>query len=98
MRGSMLIGAAWGVGQSLTVMLVGGAIILFGVVIPSWLGFSMEFAVALMLVLLGVLTLTGLGRGIPAPQPGQPPAQASPSHSRLPICHASTGSVASRPA
>jgi hypothetical protein len=71
MRGSMLIGAAWGVGHSLTVIVVGGAIILFGVVIPPWLGFSMEFAVALMLVLLGVLTLTGLGRGIPAPEPAR---------------------------
>ena len=64
MRGSMLIGAAWGVGHSITVMLVGGAIILFGVVIPPWLGLSMEFAVGLMLVLLGILTLTGLGRGL----------------------------------
>jgi hypothetical protein len=72
MRGSMLIGAAWGVGHSLTVMAVGGAIILFGVVIPPWLGLSMEFAVGLMLVLLGVLTLTGLGRGFAAPRPGQP--------------------------
>src|SRR5262245_55500659 len=62
MRGSMLIGAAWGIGHSLTVMAVGGAIILFGVVIPPWLGLSMEFAVGGMLVLLGVLTLTGLGR------------------------------------
>jgi hypothetical protein len=62
MRGSLLIGAAWGVGHTLTVMAVGGAIILFGVVIPPWLGLSMEFAVGLMLVLLGVVTLTGLGR------------------------------------
>ena len=64
MRGSMLIGAAWGVGHSMTVMVVGSAIILFGVVIPPWLGLSMEFAVGLMLVLLGILTLTGLGRGL----------------------------------
>ena len=64
MRDSMLIGAAWGVGHSITVMVVGGAIILFGVVIPPWLGLSMEFAVGLMLVLLGILTLTGLGRGL----------------------------------
>jgi len=63
MRGSMLIGAAWGVGHSITVMVVGSAIILFGVVTPPWLGLSMEFAVGLMLVLLGILTLTGLGPG-----------------------------------
>jgi high-affinity nickel-transport protein len=35
-------------------------IILFGVVIPPRLGLSMEFSVALMLILLGVLNLTGL--------------------------------------
>jgi len=72
MRGSMLIGAAWGIGHSLTVMAVGGAIILFGVVIPPWLGLSMEFAVGGMLVLLGVLTLTGVGRDLTAPRAGQP--------------------------
>ncbi len=62
LRGSALIGAAWGVGHTITIMAVGGAIILFGVVIPPRLGLSMEFAVGVMLVLLGVLTLTGAGR------------------------------------
>ena len=61
--GSVLIGAAWGVGHTITIMTVGTAIILFGVVIPPQLGLSMEFAVGLMLVLLGVLTLTGIGIG-----------------------------------
>jgi hypothetical protein len=60
--GSALIGAAWGVGHTVTVMAVGAAIIVFGAVIPPRLGMSMEFAVGIMLVLLGVLTLTGLGR------------------------------------
>jgi hypothetical protein len=60
--GSALIGAAWGVGHTVTVMAVGAAIIVFGVVIPPRLGMSMEFAVGIMLVLLGVLTLTGVGR------------------------------------
>ena len=68
LRGSMLIGAAWGIGHTVTVLLVGGAIILFGVVIPPWLGLSMEFAVGVMLVLLGVITLTGVGRGAGARQ------------------------------
>jgi len=65
--GSVLIGAAWGVGHTLTVMAVGAAIIVFGVVIPPRLGMSMEFAVGIMLVLLGVLTLTGIGRAGGAP-------------------------------
>ena len=60
--GSALIGAAWGVGHTVTVMAVGAAIIVFGVVIPPRLGMSMEFAVGIMLVLLGVLTLMGMGR------------------------------------
>jgi high-affinity nickel-transport protein len=64
MHGSMQIGAAWGVGHTITVMTVGSAIVLFGVVIPPWLGLSMELAVGLMLVLLGVLTLTGMSRGV----------------------------------
>jgi high-affinity nickel-transport protein len=60
--GSALIGAAWGVGHTVTVMAVGAAIIVFGIVIPPRLGMSMEFAVGIMLVLLGVLALTGTGR------------------------------------
>jgi hypothetical protein len=62
MAGSALIGAAWGVGHTVTVMTVGGAIILFGVVIPPRLGMAMEFTVGVMLFLLGVLTLAGVGR------------------------------------
>ena len=42
LRGSAMIGAAWGVGHTITIMVVGGAIILFGVVIPPRLGLSME--------------------------------------------------------
>ena len=62
LRSSALIGAAWGVGHTITVMAVGIAIIAGGVVIPPRLGLSMEFAVGIMLVLLGILTLTGMGR------------------------------------
>jgi hypothetical protein len=62
LRGSALIGAAWGIGHTLTILVVGSAIILFGIVIPARMGLAMEFAVGVMLVLLGVLTLTGLGR------------------------------------
>lgn len=54
-----LIGMLWGVGHTLTIFLVGSAIILFGLVIPPRVGLSMEFSVALMLILLGVLNLTG---------------------------------------
>src|SRR5215218_9811835 len=60
LRGSAMIGAAWGVGHTLTILAVGGAVILFGVAIPARLGLAMELAVGLMLVTLGVLTLTGV--------------------------------------
>ena len=58
------IGVLWGVGHTLTVFLVGGAIILFSLVIPPRLGLVMEFCVALMLILLGVLTLRGVSRWV----------------------------------
>ncbi len=67
LRGSALIGAAWGIGHTLTILVVGGAIILFGIVIPTRMGLAMELAVGVMLVLLGVLTLTGFGRTLGAP-------------------------------
>src|SRR6185312_608796 len=51
------IGMLWGLGHTATILVVGGAILLFDVVIPPRLGLSMEFSVAVMLVLLGVLSL-----------------------------------------
>jgi len=53
------IGILWGVGHTLTILCFGAAIILFGVVIPPRLGLTLEFSVAVMLVLLGLLNLTG---------------------------------------
>lgn len=61
-----VIGMLWGVGHTLTIFLVGSAIILFGLVIPPRVGLSMEFSVALMLILLGVLNLTGALRWLTA--------------------------------
>jgi ABC-type nickel/cobalt efflux system permease component RcnA len=61
---SATIGLLWGLGHTLTIFLVGTAIIVFGVVIPPRLGLSMEFCVALMLILLGALNLTGVLRWI----------------------------------
>jgi ABC-type nickel/cobalt efflux system permease component RcnA len=59
-RHAGLIGTIWGLGHTLTIFAVGSLIILFGVEIPPRLGLSMEFSVALMLILLGVLNLTGV--------------------------------------
>ena len=60
LRHASMVGMLWGVGHTLTIFVVGSAIILFGIVIPPRLGLSMEFAVALMLILLGILNLTGV--------------------------------------
>ena len=57
-RASM-IGALWGLGHTATILLVGGAIVVFRFTIPPRLGLGMEFVVALMLILLGALNLTG---------------------------------------
>ena len=53
------IGAVWGVGHSITILAVGGAIVVFRLVIPPRLGLVLEFCVAVMLILLGMLTLSG---------------------------------------
>jgi hypothetical protein len=54
-----LIGILWGCGHTFTIVAVGAAIILFGLAIPVRVGLTMEFSVGLMLILLGVLNLTG---------------------------------------
>src|SRR6202045_5324118 len=54
-----LIGILWGCGHTLAIVAVGAAIILFGLAIPARAGLTMEFSVGLMLILLGVLNLTG---------------------------------------
>jgi hypothetical protein len=51
------IGAVWGLGHTITLLLVGGAIIAFKVGFNARLGLSMELCVAIMLIVLGVLNL-----------------------------------------
>ena len=67
------IGALWGLGHTITIFAVGAGIILVGWVIPTRLGLSMEFSVGLMLILLGILNLTGMMQWVndqflPAPE------------------------------
>jgi hypothetical protein len=58
------IGVLWGIGHTVTILIVGAAIILFGFVIPPRLGLALEFSVALMLIVLGLVNLTGAARWI----------------------------------
>ena len=79
LRYAALIGMVWGVGHTLTISLVGSAIILFNLVIPPRVGLSMELSVAIMLILLGVLNLTGVVRWLTEKftPPAQPAAQSA---------------------
>src|SRR5262249_11112172 len=62
--GAARVGMLWGIGHTLTVFAVGSAIILFNVVIPPRLEMAMEFGVAIMLMLLGVITLSWVRRHV----------------------------------
>jgi len=57
-----LIGAAWGLGHTFTILVVGSAMILFRIALPPRVGLSMELAVGLMLIFLGLKNLGGLFR------------------------------------
>jgi ABC-type nickel/cobalt efflux system permease component RcnA len=56
------IGVVWGLGHTLTVLLVGAAIIVFKIAIPARLGLAMEFTVAIVLILLGLGAAANLVR------------------------------------
>lgn len=58
-KAASVIGAVWGIGHTLTVFLVGTAVIVGNVVIPERLALSFEFLVALALIVLGLTNLTG---------------------------------------
>ncbi|HEV7991179.1 MAG TPA: hypothetical protein VGP25_05095 [Gemmatimonadaceae bacterium] len=60
-------GVLWGVGHTTTILLVGGAIVVLKLQlsgIPPRLGLSLELAVAVMLIVLGLLTLAGDDRRV----------------------------------
>jgi high-affinity nickel-transport protein len=54
-----LIGALWGMGHTLTIFVVGTAIILFNLTVPPRVGLSLEFAVGLALTAVGLWNLSG---------------------------------------
>jgi len=74
-RHAGLVGILWGIGHTITILLVGAGIILFNLAIPVRVGLAMELAVGLMLILLGVLNLTGITPWITRrfTPPGGPP-------------------------
>ena len=72
-RQSATLGALWGVGHTLTVMVVGGAIVLLRMALSPRVALAMEFGVALMLIVLGLLNLAGTRHHEPpASSPARP--------------------------
>lgn len=65
-RQSALVGAWWGAGHSASVLLVGGALVLFRSPMPVRVALLLEFLVALMLIALGVRSLLARRHGAPA--------------------------------
>jgi len=66
------IGAVWGLGHTITLLVVGGAIIAFKIGLDARLGLSLELCVAIMLIVLGVLNLFNVRantRGLNATRP-----------------------------
>jgi high-affinity nickel-transport protein len=63
-RAAAMTGAVWALGHTLTILVVGGAIVLFGWVIPARIGLSMELSVAVMLIVLGVMNVVSAKRSI----------------------------------
>ena len=54
---SSFVGAAWGLGHTLTILLVGGGMVLFEIVVPPRAFLAAELGVAVMLVALGFANL-----------------------------------------
>jgi hypothetical protein len=68
------VGIVWGLGHTLTVLVVGAAIIIFKIAIPIRLGLAMEFAVAIVLILLGFGAFASLVQLVVRRITGTPPA------------------------
>jgi sulfite exporter TauE/SafE len=69
-----LIGLAWGVGHTLTILVVGSVLILFRVALPPRVGLAMELAVGVMLIVLGIHNLRATFTWIPKLLPWRKPA------------------------
>jgi hypothetical protein len=66
------IGAVWGLGHTMTLLVVGGAIIAFKIGFNARLGLSMELCVAVMLIVLGLLNLFDVKMRAAGPNASRP--------------------------
>src|SRR5262249_7054986 len=74
---SAWIGAFWGIGHTLTIFVVGAAIILFDLVIPPRIGLSMDVAVGLVLIPLDISNVMSFFNAAPGGH-GPPHAPSRP--------------------
>src|SRR4051812_30484733 len=56
-RRAASLGALWGLGHSVSVVLVGGALVMMRLTMPARVALALEFLVALMLIVLGARAL-----------------------------------------
>jgi high-affinity nickel-transport protein len=66
------VGALWGLGHTLTILVVGGAIVLFKMAFTPRVGLSLELTVPVMLMVLGVVNLLNV-QWKPGPLAGMRP-------------------------
>jgi high-affinity nickel-transport protein len=75
LRAGIVTGAVWGLGHTVTILVVGGVLIVCRIVIPPALGLTMEMTVALMLVALGLWTLRDVRSSLHGMTGGGAPAR-----------------------
>jgi high-affinity nickel permease len=85
-RGAALVGAAWGLGHTLTLLALGGAIVVFGLSVPPRVALALELCVGLMLIGLGAWNLAVRKR--PRPSSPRSPARADIPRGEPPACPA----------
>jgi high-affinity nickel-transport protein len=88
-----LVGVVWGHGHSLTILVVGGAIILFNIAVPARVGLAFEFAVGLALAIVGALNLFARG-GFAGDHDHEPPPVPTGRAFGLGLVHGLAGSAA----
>src|SRR5687768_16674260 len=59
LRAAGAVGTSWGIGHTLTILVVGGTIVLFKLTIPPRVELALEMGVALMLIVLGIANMSG---------------------------------------
>lgn len=59
-----LLGAFWGFGHTLSLLMAGLAVLLLAITIPTKLALSLEFGVGVMLIILGLSAIRGAGKNV----------------------------------